>query len=146
MNARDPHFLNRQGADPGTPSQAKSNASLDTNAQASCADPNCSTHGALGLDAVSDAVSDAVRDALNDALNDAASDAVKHAAIAAANSAAAISQAGSQPLCAALAAQVAWAQPELHQQERQQELFRLWLRDGHVHPLIHLMREFRAGS
>jgi hypothetical protein len=29
---------------------------------------------------------------------------------------------------------------------RLRELFRLWLRDGHVHPLIHLMRRYRSGA
>jgi hypothetical protein len=26
------------------------------------------------------------------------------------------------------------------------ELFRLWLRDGHVHPLIHLVQRYRSGD
>jgi len=28
---------------------------------------------------------------------------------------------------------------------RLRELFRLWLRDGHVHPLIHLIQRYRSG-
>ncbi|HEX4597053.1 MAG TPA: hypothetical protein VH278_04650 [Burkholderiaceae bacterium] len=29
---------------------------------------------------------------------------------------------------------------------RLRDLFRLWLRDGHVHPLIHLIRQFKCGE
>jgi len=29
---------------------------------------------------------------------------------------------------------------------RLRELFRLWLRDGHVHPLIHLVKRYRSGD
>jgi hypothetical protein len=29
---------------------------------------------------------------------------------------------------------------------RLRELFRLWLRDGHVHPLIHLVQRYRSGD
>jgi hypothetical protein len=36
---------------------------------------------------------------------------------------------------------VADAAPE---EARLAELFRLWLRDGHVHPLIHLIRLFNS--
>jgi hypothetical protein len=31
-----------------------------------------------------------------------------------------------------------------HKDVRLHELFRVWLREGHVHPLIHLIRQFRA--
>ena len=31
-----------------------------------------------------------------------------------------------------------------HKDVRLRELFRVWLREGHVHPLIHLIRQFRA--
>lgn len=29
---------------------------------------------------------------------------------------------------------------------RLRQIFRLWLRDGHVHPLIHLLRRYRGGD
>lgn len=29
---------------------------------------------------------------------------------------------------------------------RLRELFRIWLRDGHVHPLIHLVQRYRSGE
>jgi hypothetical protein len=29
---------------------------------------------------------------------------------------------------------------------RLRELFRLWVREGHVHPLIHLVRRYRCGD
>jgi hypothetical protein len=34
----------------------------------------------------------------------------------------------------------------LKAQMRLDELFRLWQRDSHVHPLIHLMRRYRSES
>jgi hypothetical protein len=34
--------------------------------------------------------------------------------------------------------------PSLPEEARLRELFRLWMRDGHLHPLIHLIRQFRS--
>jgi hypothetical protein len=31
-------------------------------------------------------------------------------------------------------------------QARLRELFRLWIDEGHVHPLIHIMRRYRAAG
>jgi hypothetical protein len=36
------------------------------------------------------------------------------------------------------------AQARADAERRLDALFRLWLRDGHVHPLIHLVRRYRT--
>jgi hypothetical protein len=41
--------------------------------------------------------------------------------------------------CAALESSAAQPAPE---EARLRELFRLWLRAGHLHPLLHLIRQF----